>query len=49
MLENTGKVEILNANGDEIFNQSVDKNKNVLIVVRSFAPYLPTQVSVIER
>ena len=48
MLENTGKVESLNANGDEIFNQSVDKNKNVLIVVRSFAPYLPTQVSVIE-
>lgn len=49
MLENTGKVEILAANGEEIFNQKVDKNKNVLIVVRSFAPYLPAQVSVIER
>ncbi len=49
MHENKGKVEILAANGEEIFSQKVDKNKNVLIVVRSFAPYLPTQVSVIER
>jgi uncharacterized protein len=49
MLENTGKVEILAANGEEILKQSVDKNKNILIAVRSIAPYLPTQVSVIER
>ncbi|HKM36478.1 MAG TPA: hypothetical protein VJY83_02430 [Thiopseudomonas sp.] len=49
MLENNGKVNIVAANGEEIFNQKVQKNKNVLIVVRSFTPYLPNQVSVIER
>lgn len=49
MLENTGQVEILNAQGVEVFNEKVDKDKNVLIIVRSFAPDLPTQVSIIER
>lgn len=49
MLENNGKLEILAANGEEILRQSVDKDKNVLVIVRSFASYLPTQVSVIER
>lgn len=49
MLENKGKVEIMAANGEEILSQKVDKNKDVLILVRSFAPYLPTQVSIIER
>lgn len=49
MLENKGKVEIVAANGEEILSQAVDKHKNVLIIVRSFAPYLPSQISVIER
>ena len=49
MLENNGKVNIVAANGEEILNQKVQKNKDVLIVVRSFTPYLPHQISVIER
>lgn len=49
MLENNGKLDIVAADGTKIFHQDVSKNKDVLVLVRSFAPYLPTQVVVIER
>lgn len=49
MLENNGKLDIHAANGEELLSQSVNKGKNVLVVVRSYAPYYPTQISVIER
>lgn len=49
MLENKGKINIVTASGEEIIKQKVDKNKDILVIVRSFAPYLPSQVSIIER
>lgn len=49
MLENNGKLDIHAPNGEELLKQSVSKSKNVLVVVRSYAPYYPTQISVIER
>lgn len=49
MLENNGKLDIHAANGEALLSQSVNKGKNVLVVVRSYAPYYPTQISVIER
>lgn len=49
MLENNGKLDIHASNGEELLKQTVSKDKNVLVVVRSYAPYFPTQISVIER
>ncbi|MCW1527573.1 hypothetical protein OLR65_02420, partial [Campylobacter jejuni] len=31
------------------FQKSLDKNKNALVVVRSFAPYLPASVAIMEK
>jgi hypothetical protein len=49
LLENNGALEIVSPDGKEIFKQSVDKNKDILVTIRSFAPYLPAHVSLIER
>ena len=49
MLENNGKLEIKAPNGEELLKQTVKKDRYVLVVVRSYAPHFPTQISVIER
>lgn len=49
MLENNGKLDIHSPNGEELLKKNVSKDKNVLVVVRSYAPYLPSQISVMER
>lgn len=49
MLDNNGRLDIHAPNGEELLKQSVSRDKNVLVVVRSYAPYYPTQISVIER
>ncbi|HDZ4966106.1 TPA: hypothetical protein RTG53_001641 [Campylobacter jejuni] len=48
-IENDGNLEIQDPQGNVLFQKSLDKNKNALVVVRSFAPYLPTSVAVIEK
>ncbi|MCR2063581.1 COG3014 family protein [Campylobacter helveticus] len=49
MVENKGELSVKNPQGVEIFNSNLDKNKNALVLVRSFSPVLPANVSVIEK
>ncbi|WP_270981238.1 COG3014 family protein [Campylobacter helveticus] len=49
MVENKGELSVKNLQGVEIFNSNLDKNKNALVLVRSFSPVLPANVSVIEK
>ena len=49
MVENKGSINIKNPQGDEIYTNTLDKNKNALVIVRSFAPNLPSNVSVTQK
>lgn len=49
MIENDGNLEIKDPKGNVLFQKSLDKNKNALVIVRSFAPYLPTSVAMMEK
>lgn len=49
MLENGGKLDVRTPSGDSLLKQNISKDKDVLVVVRSYAPYFPSHVSVIER
>ncbi|RAX51846.1 hypothetical protein [Helicobacter sp. 11-8110] len=49
MVENKGSVNIKNPQGEEIYTNTLDKNKNVLIIVRSFAPNLPSNVNLTQK
>lgn len=48
-VKNTGKVVIKTPNGEELFKKQVNPKKNVLIIVRSFAPYITPSINVIEK
>lgn len=48
-IENDGNLEIKDPQGNILFQKSLDKNKNALVVVRSFAPYLPASVAIMEK
>ncbi|EKZ7240187.1 COG3014 family protein [Campylobacter jejuni] len=48
-IENDGNLEIKDPQGNILFQKSLDKNKNALVVVRSFALYLPASVSIMEK
>ncbi len=48
-IENDGNLEIKDPQGNILFQKSLDKNKNVLVIVRSFAPYLPASVAIMEK
>ncbi|EKS3506446.1 hypothetical protein QBZ19_002185, partial [Campylobacter jejuni] len=47
--ENDGNLEIKDPQGNILFQKSLDKNKNALVIVRSFAPYLPASVAIMEK
>ncbi|EAL5964144.1 hypothetical protein DSN88_09360, partial [Campylobacter jejuni] len=49
MIENSGSISIKHPQGQEIYQNNIDKNKNALIIVRSFAPYLSTSVDLIQK
>lgn len=49
MLENDGFIEIYNDNNMEIFRQDLDKNKNILILIRSFSKEFPTRIYKMEH
>ena len=49
MVENTGKIEIRSIEGTTLVTREVDASKNVLVVVRSFAPQFTTNIDIIER
>ncbi|MBK1991038.1 hypothetical protein JG676_00120 [Campylobacter sp. 2018MI35] len=49
MIENSGSISIKDPQRQEIYQNNIDKNKNALIIVRSFAPYLPTSVDLIQK
>ncbi|AJC85690.1 COG3014 family protein [Campylobacter sp. RM16704] len=49
MVKNTGRVVVKTPNNDELLSKEVDPKKNVLIIVRSFAPYILPNISVIEK
>ncbi|HEB9313599.1 TPA: hypothetical protein RZK23_001255 [Campylobacter coli] len=49
MIENSGNISIKNPQGQEIYSHVLEKNKNALIIVRSFAPYLPNSVDLIQK
>lgn len=49
MLENKGSIKITDPKGGTLFEQELSKNKNALIIVRSFSPNLPSKVFVIEK
>lgn len=49
MIENKGAISIKNPEGAEIHKADLDKNKNVLVFVRSFSPLLPTHIEIIEN
>ena len=48
-IENDGNLEIKDPQGNILFQKSLDKNKNVLVIVRSFAPYLAASVAIMEK
>ncbi|EAB5361034.1 hypothetical protein IDC64_000814 [Campylobacter jejuni] len=48
-IENDGNLEIKDPQGNILFQKSLDKNKNALVIVRSFAPYLPASVAIMEK
>ncbi|ECL2924393.1 TPA: COG3014 family protein [Campylobacter jejuni] len=48
-IENDGNLEIKDPQGNILFQKSLDKNKNVLVIVRSFAPYLAVSVAIMEK
>lgn len=49
MIENSGNLEVRDSQGNILFQERLDKNKNALVVVRSFAPYLPASIAVMEK
>ncbi|MBS4275890.1 hypothetical protein [Campylobacter vulpis] len=49
MVENKGEISLKNPQGAELFNTTLDKKKNALIIVRSFSPVLPVNVQIIEK
>ncbi|MBS4282299.1 hypothetical protein CVU4313_07210 [Campylobacter vulpis] len=49
MVENKGEISLKNPQGAELFNTTLDKKKNALVIVRSFSPVLPVNVQVIEK
>ncbi|HEB7551603.1 TPA: hypothetical protein RZH74_000256, partial [Campylobacter coli] len=49
MIENDGLVQIYDNKNQKIYSSEVDIDKNVLIVVRSFASQFPTRVYKIEN
>lgn len=49
MLENKGFIDLRTNSGLELYNANLDKNKNVLIYVRSFTPQLESRIYKIEN
>ncbi|MCV3381115.1 hypothetical protein L8V77_01835 [Campylobacter sp. IFREMER_LSEM_CL2127] len=49
MVKNTGKITIKTPNNDVLFEKQVNPNKNVLVVVRSFAPNIAPSINIIEK
>lgn len=49
VIENKGRASIKGLNGTLIAELEVSKNKNVLILVRSFMPGLPANIYIIEK
>ncbi|RQD68537.1 hypothetical protein DZC71_02780 [Campylobacter hepaticus] len=47
IVENKGNLKIKDPKGNILFQNEVNKNKNILVIVRSFAPYLPLSVVII--
>ncbi len=48
MIENEGEIEIKDSKEGEVFKGKVEENKDVLVFVRSFAPYSPSYVEIIQ-
>ncbi|MDE5591458.1 MAG: hypothetical protein K2I63_00660 [Helicobacter sp.] len=48
MVENKGELEIKDSKGGEVFKGDIESSKDVLVFVRSFAPYLPNYVQIIQ-
>ncbi|MCX2683350.1 hypothetical protein OQH60_05465 [Campylobacter sp. MIT 21-1685] len=49
MLKNSKTIVLKNPQGREIFNTELDEKKNALIIVRSFSPFSPLNVSIIQK
>ncbi|MBZ7994236.1 hypothetical protein AVCANL279_00330 [Campylobacter canadensis] len=49
VLDNKGFITVNDENNNLLFEQEINKNKNVILILRSFAPYLPLNTSIIER
>ncbi|ACM63542.1 COG3014 family protein [Campylobacter lari] len=49
MVKNTGKVVIKTPNGSNLLTQDVNPKKNVLLIVRSFAPNITPSINIIEK
>ena len=49
MVENNGEINIKDPNNNELFKKQIDKNKNVLVIFRSFAPNVAPSVNIIEK
>lgn len=49
MIENNGEVDITDPTGKAIFSTKLDKDKDALIIVRSFQPILPTNTTIIQK
>ena len=49
MLENKGFVEILTPMQNSIYSLNLDKNKDILILVRSFTAQIPPRIYIIEN
>lgn len=49
MVENTGEISIKDSMGSEIFKGVLQEDKDALVIVRSFAIYLPSHVEKIQK
>lgn len=48
MIENKGEIEIKDPKGGEIFKGKVESTKDALVFVRSFEPYLPNHIEIVQ-
>ncbi|MBM0636553.1 hypothetical protein LNU06_00660 [Campylobacter sp. VicNov18] len=49
MVENQGKIKIQDPQGNILFQKEINKYENTLIILRSFATYLPISVALIQK
>ncbi|EAH7187378.1 COG3014 family protein [Campylobacter lari] len=49
MIKNTGKIIIKTPSDDVLFERQINPKKNVLVVVRSFAPNIAPSINIIEK